>query len=171
MNEPLHIEQQLWNYLDGVTSPEENSEIEKKLMSHPEWKQKYQELLEVHTLLKASELENPSMRFTKNVMEEIARHHIAPATRTYINKKIIWGIGAFFIITIVGFLIYGFGQTDWSSSGGSITEKYIDLSKINYSNFFNNHFVNAFMIVIVVLGLALLDRLLVYKRKQYLKDF
>ena len=72
-----------------------------------EWKNKYHELLDVHQLMKTSGLEQPSMRFTKNVLEEIAKLHIAPATKNYINNKIIWGIGAFFITLIAGFIVYG----------------------------------------------------------------
>src|SRR5512138_3295643 len=99
-NSPLGsggIEKQLWDYIDGLSSNEERSSIEKLLQSNLEWKNKYHELLEVQEMLKSSELEQPSMRFTKNVMEEIAKLHIAPATKNYINKKIIWGIAAFFI--------------------------------------------------------------------------
>jgi hypothetical protein len=43
----------------------------------------------------------------------------------------------------------------------------VDLSKINYSRFFNNTWVNAFMIVNIVAGLFLLDRYLANKRKKF----
>jgi hypothetical protein len=36
-----------------------------------EWKNKYHELIEIHQVLNAAELEQPSMRFTKNVMEKL----------------------------------------------------------------------------------------------------
>src|SRR5215510_11884699 len=121
-NSPLGaggIEKQLWDYIDGLSSGEERTSIERLLQTNLEWKNKYQELLEVQQLLKSSELEQPSMRFTKNVMEEIAKFHIAPATKNYINNRIIWGIGAFFITLIVGFLIYGFAQMDWNIQDNS----------------------------------------------------
>ena len=89
-------------------------------------------------------------------MEEIARYQIAPATKTYINKRIIWGLAAFFITMVVGLLIYGIGQVDWSSSGG--TKLPVDISKVDYSKFFNNTYVSVFMMINVVLGLVLLDR-------------
>jgi len=168
MNQQQNIEQQLWSYIDGFSSKEEKSAVEKMIESNLEWKNKYHELLEVHQLINSAELEHPSMRFTKNVMEEIARYHIAPATKNYINKKIVWGIGAFFITVVTGFLIYGFGQVDWTTNDGtSTTEKYIDLGKVDFSKIFNNNFVNAFMMVNVVLGLVLLDRFLANKRKKF----
>ena len=89
MNEQQNFEKQLWDYIDGLSSPEEKTSIEKLLQSNIEWKNKYHELLEVQELLRSSEMEQPSMRFTKNVMEEIAKFHIAPATKNYINKRII----------------------------------------------------------------------------------
>ena len=166
MNEGM--EERLWNYIDGTTAAPERNVIEKLLETESAWKEKYGELLEVNKLLQSSELEAPSLRFGKNVMEEISRLHIAPATKSYINKKIILGLGIFFITVIVGFLIYGFGQVDWSSgeSSGIIDQ----VSKVDYSKFFNNTWVNAFMMINVILGLVLLDNYLSNKRKQYRKE-
>jgi regulatory protein YycI of two-component signal transduction system YycFG len=168
MNEQQNIEKQLWDYIDGLSSAEERGIIESLLQNNIEWKNKYHELLEVQQLLTSTELDQPSMRFTKNVMEEIAKLHIAPATKNYINKKIIWGIGAFFITLIVGFLIYGFAQIDWNFQDSS--KPIVDFSKVNYGKIFNNNFVNVFMMMNVVLGLVLLDRVLANKRKQFQKD-
>jgi hypothetical protein len=162
------MEKRLWNYLDGLASQEEASAIEKLIAGNREWESKYQELLDIDRALHASELEQPSLRFTKNVMEEIARLHIAPATKNYINKKIIWGIATFFLTVIVGFLIYGFGQIDWSATGE--TKIPIEFSQVDYSRIFNNNFVNGFMIVNVLLALILLDRFLADKRKNFHKE-
>ena len=170
-NSPLGaggIEQQLWSYIDGFSSKEDKTAIEKLIASNLEWKNKYHELLEVHQLMNSSELEQPSMRFTKNVMEEIAKLHIAPATKNYINKKIIWGIAAFFITVIAGFLIYAFAQVDWNFQHNS--KPLLDLSTIKMSRIFNNNFVNGFMMVNVLLGLVLLDRVLANKRKKFQKQ-
>lgn len=165
MNQQQHIEEQLWSYIDGFSSEEERSSIEKLLQNNVEWKNKYHELLDAHQLIKSAELEQPSMRFTKNVMEQIAKYQIAPATKTYINKRIIWSIGAFFITMIVGFLIYGFGQINWNVSGD--TKLPVDLSKIDYSKIFKNSYVNIFMMINVLIGLVLLDRVLANKRKKF----
>lgn len=169
MNEQQNIEKQLWDYIDGLSSNEERTSTEKMLQSNLDWKNKYHELIEVKQLLKSSELEQPSLRFTKNVMEEIAKLHIAPATKNYINKRIIWGIGSFFITLIVGFLIYGFAQIDWNFKDSS--KPIVDFSRVNYGKIFNNNLVNVFMMMNVVLGLVLLDRVLANKRKQFQKDF
>ncbi|MBL7743579.1 MAG: hypothetical protein JNN00_08930 [Chitinophagaceae bacterium] len=163
-----NMEERLWSYIDGAVDAAERTVIEKLLQENAEWKAKYHELLEVNSLLQSSELEEPSMRFTKNVMEEIAKTHIAPATRTYINKNIIRGIFIFFITLLVAFLAYGFGQIDWTAKGD--TNIPVDLSKVDYSKFFNNTYLNVFMMINVVLGLFLLDRYLANKRKEFQKE-
>lgn len=167
MNQQYSMEEQLWSYIDGFSSAEERSAIEKLMETNLEWKNKYHELLEAHLLMKSAELEQPSMRFTKNVMEQIAKYHIAPATKSYINKKIIWGIGVFFLMLIVGFLVYGFGQINWAAPGENKLP--VDFSKIDYSKIFKNTYVNVFMMVNVVIGLVLFDRILANKRKKFLE--
>jgi len=161
------IEERLWEYIDGMATPEERTVIDQLIKADAEWRAKYGELLEVHQLMQASELEEPSMRFTKNVMEEIALLQIAPAAKTYINKKIIWGIAIFFITMIVGFLIYGIGQVQWSSGSSDTSSPIpIDLSNIDFSKMFNNTYINVFMMMNMILGLFLLDRYLTNKRKK-----
>lgn len=157
------MEERLWNYIDGVSEAGEKSAIETLLQSNIEWQSKYKELLDVHGLLKQSELEEPSMRFTMNVMEEIARLQITPATRSYLNNKIIYGIGVFFVTMMAGFLVYGFAQVDWTA--GSQTNIPVDLTKVNFNVFFNNTYVNIFMMINVMLGLVLLDRYLAAKKR------
>jgi len=162
-----NIDDRLWEFIDGQSSTEEKSAIEKLIETNKQWKEKYRELLELHQLVQSSTLDEPSLRFTKNVMEEIAKYQIAPATKAYINNKIIWGIGLFFITLIIGFLIYGFGQVDWNANDNNLP---IDISKVNYGKFFNNTYVNVFMMINVVLGLMLLDRYLAAKKKKLQKE-
>lgn len=163
-----NMESRLWGYIDGTVSADERTVIEKLLQTNAEWKSKYHELLQVNKWLQSSELEAPSMRFTKNIMEEIARLHIAPATRTYLNKKIIWGLGIFFIVMLLGFLIYGFGQMQWNGSGeGNIAK---NIGKIDFSKFFNNTWMNVLIMINIILGLFLLDNYFNNKRKAFRKE-
>ena len=157
-------EERLWEYIDGTLSAEDSTAVEQLISTNNVWKAKYKELLEVNELLHSSELSAPSMRFTRNVMEEIGRLHIAPATNTYINNRIVWGLGIFFILMVIGFITYGLGQVDWKSSDGSAIP--VDLQSIDYSKMFNNSFVNVFMMINVILGLILFDRFLSNKRKK-----
>ena len=162
------MELRLWEYIDGLTAPSELSAIEKLIAENIEWRAKYHELLEVHQLIATTELEQPSLRFTKNVMEEISNYNIAPATKEYINKKIIWAIAAFFITAIVSFVIYSFSQVDWSVADN--TPLPFKVPKMDFSSLFTNTFINGFMMLNVILGLMLLDKYLANKKNKLIEQ-
>lgn len=170
MNNEMDMETRLWAYIDGLSEPQEITVLERLIAENREWRAKYSELLEVHSLINLTELEQPSMRFTKNVMEDIAKFNIAPAAKSYINNKIIWSIGLFFMVMIVGLLVYGFGQIDWSA-GSSAQGGGIDLTAVDYSPIFSSSFINLFIVLNIVLGLMLLDRFLAKKREDLQKGF
>lgn len=170
MNNQQPAEERLWNYIDGVCSSEEKSAIEILIESNIEWQKKYRELLQLHQLINGTELEEPSMRFTKNVMEEISKHQVAPAAKNYIDKKIIWGIGSFFLIMIAGILIYAFSQIHFTSSGTSpvsseLVTKY-NPANVEWSKYFNTTYVSIFMMINVILGLVFFDKYLHRKKNQ-----
>ena len=173
MNTEQPMEDRLWDYIDGHCSPSEISAIEEHLATNREWQQKHRELVNIQQLLSSSELEAPSMRFTKNVMEDIARFHVAPATKTYVNKNVIRGIGAFFATMILGMLTFMITQVRWvsSSSEGDRINQQIDkgvsrLDSFNYSKVFSSTYVSAFMLIAIISGLMLLDMYLQQKKKR-----
>lgn len=169
MNTHSNIEERLWDFIDGISSPQEKSAVEQLIENNIEWRSKYKELLEVQQMMSdATELDAPSLRFTQNVMEQIAQFQIAPATKSYINNKIIYGIGGFFITLILGFVIYAIAQLSPEPVSGNTP--LVDMSKVDFSKIFNNNFVNAFMMLNVVLGLALFDMYLTSKKKQIQKQ-
>jgi hypothetical protein len=156
------MEDRLWDYIDGLASAAEKTAVETLIAANAEWQRKYRELLNVHQLMAGSDLDAPSMRFTVNVMEEIARHHVAPATKTYINKNIIRSIGAFFLTLIAGLLIYFLRQVNWSSTASSTPDRHLPnidlgLDRVDYNKFSSNLPVTLFMLVTVILGFVLLD--------------
>lgn len=166
MQTPQNIEEKLWNYIDGSMEAKEHAFIHDLVQTNHEWKAKYAELLEVHQIMQENiDLEHPSLRFTQNVMEEISRLYITPATRNYINKNVIWGIGIFFITTIVGLLVYGFGQIDWNKPDtGNIPQ--LPINNVNWTQFFSGTYMNVFLMVNILLGLMLLDMYLTKKKNE-----
>ena len=166
MHIPQNIEEKLWDYIDGSMEKSEQAFIEQLLQNNQEWKAKYAELMEVHQLMQDDlDLEHPSLRFTQNVMEEISRLYITPATRNYINKNVIWGIGIFFLTTIIGLIVYAFGQIDWSQpdTGGIMNDMQVNM---NWGQFFSSTYMNVFIMVNIVLGLMLLDMYLTRKKNE-----
>ncbi|MDI3319655.1 hypothetical protein [Pinibacter soli] len=169
MDTNSNIEERLWDYVDGISSAHEKNVIEKLLETNSEWRHKYKEILKASILLQESiEIDEPSMRFTQNVMEEIAKYKIAPAASTYINKKIIYSIAAVFLTIIVAMFVYVFANVDWApaGSGGGIP---FDISKINYGKIFNSTYVNIFLMLNVIIGLVFLDKYFSVKKKKLLE--
>ncbi len=155
------IEQRIWEFIDGLCSEVEKANIKQLLVDSPVWRNKYNELLSVHEMLQKQELDMPSLRFTKNVMEEIAQYHVAPATKNYINKNVIRGITAFFLIMIAGLFIYFIGQIHWaSSSSDSLLPASLDANNLNWSKLLNNSYINIFLGISAMLGLILVDKYL-----------
>jgi hypothetical protein len=170
MNTIQPMEDRLWDYIDGLSSPAERSAIEELIAANQEWLRKYHELLDVHQLMTASELDEPPMRFTKNVMEEIARYQVAPATKSYINKNVIRGFGAFFLTMIAGFFVYFLREFKWTGSGNhssNLVPSYnLGLEKFNYEKVFSSTPITLFMLIMVILGFVLLDMYLQRKKQQ-----
>jgi magnesium-transporting ATPase (P-type) len=166
-----NMDNRLWDYIDG-SSAGDKLFVEQLIATQQTWRARYHELLGTQQLLNSSlELDQPSMRFSQNIMEAITKYQITPATKTYINKKIIYGIGIFFAVMIAGMLVYGLGQVNWSDGGGSTTgvlTKY-NPGKINFSKFINNTYTTIFMMINVVLGLMLLDMWLGKKKNADVK--
>ena len=160
------MEKLIWEYIDGHCSAAERESIAQRLAKDPIWRNKYTELMNIHEWLQKEELEMPSLRFTKNVMEEIAQFQVAPATKNYINKNVIRGITAFFLIMIGGLFIYFIGQLHWvDNPTGSLLPAYnLDANKLNWGKLLNNTYVNIFIGINVFLGLILIDKYLQSKK-------
>ncbi|MEP7251922.1 MAG: hypothetical protein ABI683_06060 [Ginsengibacter sp.] len=165
MNTQPSIEERLWDYIDGRSSQDEIITIERLIENDEEWKATYRKLTGMNEALHLTELEQPSLRFTKNIMEKIAAFSISPKAITYINKKIIWSIGAFFILVITSLLIYAFTRVEWSANGK--TSLPFNPGNIHVENLFNSTYLYIFMMVNVVLGLMLLDKYLQRKKVKH----
>ncbi len=63
-------------------------------------------------LFGAIEPEQPSMRFTKNVMDAIEREHVAPVGRKYVNTWVVKGIAAILLVMLGGLTIYAYINAD-----------------------------------------------------------
>ena len=149
------IEMQLWEYIDGTCNDADRERISLLIMSDAMWKQKYQVLSSLHAGIADSiEAEQPSMRFTRNVMDAVSTIHVAHATKQYLNPGIIRGIAAFFIVAIVAALGYAIAFAKWDTGTGEF------FPRLNLSGLFSNGFFNLIVCLNIVLGLILLDKAL-----------
>jgi len=149
------IEERLWDYIDGNSSSEEKITIEQLLQSDPSVKQLHEEFLAVNNALKFSELEEPSMRFTKNVMEQVALEPAPKALQTKVDSRIIKVIAGFFIGSLsllVGFSLF---QMDWSAGFEGFD---LNVPSVDWSKYFGSSVVQGALIVLVIATLAVIDR-------------
>lgn len=155
------IDEEIWEYLDGGLTADQAAEICAKIDSDPAYQQAYAELGEVHQLMKSAELEEPSMSFTRNVMEQV-KLEIAPITlKTKVNKTIIYSIAAFFLLSIIALMAY-------TISNNSLSEETFEVPSlkftVNTQQFITPISIRIFLLVDVILGLIYLDSFLRRKK-------
>jgi hypothetical protein len=161
------MEQRLWDYIDGTSQPAEKTAVSQLISEDPVWKLGYEELVSIQAMLQKEDLEMPPLRFTKNVMEEIAKYQVAPATKSYINKNVIRGIMAFFLVMLTGLIIYLLGEMHWTNhaTNSLIPGFSSEAEKFNIGKVLSNAWVNIFIGINATLGLILIDTYMQGKRK------
>jgi hypothetical protein len=154
-----NIEEILWNYIDGHCTADEQKTISALIAHDEDYKHKYQELLTLNKEFSAMELDEPPMAFTYNVLEAIRTEQAQKPLKAAINKRIIWGISTFFILTISALLIYALASINWSADAVSVKVpnglKMPDITK---------PVMEGFLFFDVILGLFLFDAYLNNKK-------
>jgi anti-sigma factor RsiW len=159
-----NMEEKLWNYIDGSCTPDEQQAIAKLIEQDEVYRRKYEELLKLNAEFSSIELDEPPMAFTYNVMETIRTENAARPLKAAINKRIIRGIGLFFVVTISAILIFALASIKWSAAGASSVDVKIPASFLStLKNIFSGPAMQIFLFFDVVMGLYLLDS---YLRKR-----
>ncbi len=158
-----NMEEQLWNYIDGNCTPDEQQHISTLIAGDDAWAIKYQELLNLHKEFSAIELDEPPMAFTYNVMEVIRTEQAMVPLKAGINKRIILGIAAFFLFTILALLVYTIAHISWSATNGSLNTPVTFKMPAIKSNI-TKPVLEAFFFFDIVLALFLTDAYLRKKR-------
>lgn len=108
-----HIsEEQLWEYLDGEINQEKQGFLEKHLDKCPLCKKAYLEIAAFNQELAGAVQLQPSMRFSKNVMEiieiEVSKKLYRPLLQSFWRKLAISGFATMLTAMVaVGFLFPG----------------------------------------------------------------
>lgn len=161
------IEEKLWNYIDGTCPPGEYEQIAHLILHNEEYKRLYAELLQLNNEFKAIELDEPPMAFTYNVMEQIRTEEARVPLKAAINKKIIWGIAGFFVLSILALLIFAISEVKWTS-GASTFSLPAQVNVPQLKRYFTGSWLQGFLFFDVVLGLFLFDAYL--RRRGYGKQ-
>ncbi|SRR5258708_27240052 len=156
-----NIEEKLWNYIDGNCTADEQNAIKSLIAGDEAFRLKYEELLMLNKQFSAMELDEPPMAFTYNVIEAIRTEQAQQPLKAAINKRIIWGIALFFILTLTVLLVYTIMNISWSS----IHVSAVNLKLPEIKNYLTRPVILGFLFFDVVLALFLLDN---YLRKKTL---
>lgn len=101
------IEIQLWEYIDGNCTAEEQARISGLIANDTMWKACYNELMSFDNSLKAKMVpERSAAAFTEKVMGSIEVSAKRYEARKRMLNLCIRAIGAFFIVLVVSSLIY-----------------------------------------------------------------
>ena len=116
----------------------------------------------MHSELSKTDLDEPSMSFTRNVMEQVNLELKPVALKTKVDHRIIYSIGGFFIVAILMIFGYVIATANWSFK--------FDLPQINFdlyeSKIITPTTIKIFLMVDVILALIYIDGLLRKNRAQ-----
>lgn len=162
------VDEKLWDYIDGSCSAEEAKAIAMLIATDNVYGDKYDELLKFNEGFAEVEMDEPSMAFTYNVMETIRTTHAQSPLKAAINKRIILGIAAFFIVSIAVLLIVTIGSVNWSVAGNTSVKMPAQFNTTTINSFFTGPAIKGFLFFDLVIGLFLLDTYL--RRKGVVKQ-
>jgi hypothetical protein len=162
-----NIEEQLWNYIDGTCTADEQQTISALIAQDEAYRVKYKELLLLNKEFETIELDEPPMAFTYNVMEGIRAEHARQPLKAAPNKRIIIGISIFFLVTLVCLLVYTLANINLPAADIKVTVP-VKLKVPELSNYMTKPVVQAFFFIDVILGLFLFDGYL--RNKKFAKQ-
>lgn len=158
------IEQQLWDYIDGNLNEIQRKNIEEIIEKDATVKLQYEELLNLNLAFSELELDEPSMSFTRNVIEMVALEPAPVSLKTKVDNRIIFGIGGFFVLSILSLLGYILYNSSFSLPDFS---KYFT-TEFNLDKYITPTAMYVFIGFDIVIGLIFMDYFL--RRKLNNKD-
>ncbi|MCX2573810.1 anti-sigma factor [Pedobacter sandarakinus] len=150
------IEQQLWDYIDGNLTAKQAKTIEEKIAADRSVKLLYEQILQLDGFFGKLEIDAPSMSFTRNIMESVAHAPAPVALKTRVNTRIIYGIGGFFIISLLALFGYALFHIDFNSVNFYIKSN----TDFNLNKYITPTILYSFLFADLVIGLVFLDYLL-----------
>ncbi|WP_316830315.1 hypothetical protein [Pedobacter aquatilis] len=150
------IEQQLWDYIDGNLDETQRKSIEEKIENDVSVKLQYEELLSVNLVFSEMGLDEPSMSFTRKVMDNIALQPVPVSLKIKVDNRIVFSITAFFVLSITAILGYILYKTTFSMPDFG---KYFSV-KLNINELLTPTSLYIFLGADLVLGLIFIDYIL-----------
>lgn len=157
------IDEEIWAYIDGSCNASESQRIAEKIATDDNYAIAFQELSKLNALMASDELEEPSMSFSRNVMDAVAQEIAPKKLTTRVNNTIVYGIAAFFILSLSAIFIYILANS--SSSNASEFKMPAANFSFDLSHVLSPLSMKIFLMVDLALALVYMDRLL--RRKMH----
>lgn len=148
-------EEQIWEYIDGQLTPEDRSMVAVKIAKDDSYALIYTEMMELHQLMCATELEEPSMAFTRNIMEKVNLESAPLSLKTKVDTRIIYSLAAVFLLAIAAVSIYAIANSNFTITGLSGPTFNFTL---NLQQLVSPIALQTFIFVDIILALLCLDR-------------
>lgn len=126
-----HIEERIWDYIDGLCSAEEQAAISHLIVNDPVYRDKYQELMALQNDFRLLELDEPAMTFTNKVMEKVALQSKPLSAKALIDKRIIYGIASVFVALILVCVVIAVKDINWAASFNMPSQINFNISQIS----------------------------------------
>ncbi|WP_316750227.1 hypothetical protein [Pedobacter gandavensis] len=162
----ISIEEEIWDYIDGNSNAEQRLLVEAKMAADPVYRSLYEEFLDINSQMSGMGLEEPSMSFTRNVMEQVKLETAPVSLKTKVDTRIIYGISTFFICAMLGIIGYVLANSNFNFEGFK-SVNFLPTGTLDFSKMINPTFIKAFLFVDLLLALAYLDRFLRRKRAEH----
>lgn len=153
------VEEKIWNYIDGNCSAEEQQAMDILIATDDVYKRKYHELSKLNIDFSCMmELDEPSMGFNYKVMETIRTENARQPLKATIDKRIIRGVAAFFVLSILALLVFAMANVGWTKTGASHPMfQAMDIKMPQLGNYLNSTVLKVFILFDIVLALFLAD--------------
>ena len=159
----------LWKYVQGECSAQEKAAVETRLAADPKLRDELKMIRKMHLALADMEPEQPSMRFTTNVMEALPKLY-SPATIEPLVmpvwKRIFWGA---VVLLFSGLLFWGKN----ASPAKQQPLPYIDDLSRGIGSIFKaipSDIVGYFVpLVLVIATLLIIDKILISRKLNFKK--
>lgn len=106
-------EELLWKYIEGNCTNTERLTVQQALETDVNLKKEWLERKILHQMMEKQELESPSMRFTKNVMESLPKLSNYAITSKQLRPFFLVVLGSFLVIVLLS--LFAETPTDDSS--------------------------------------------------------
>jgi hypothetical protein len=146
-----------WLQLDNELSPEESTAFLRKLEEDPELASTFAEAQQLENHLQAVEADEPSMRFSLNVLDQLPTLYKSVSVEPVFSRKsLLRGVLLLFSSVLVSFLAALSGPTNGTSGTSGQWQNYSDL----FMNIPSSALLSVALAGFCLVGIFLMDQIL-----------